>query len=359
MEQDHYKVLGVDRTASADDIKRAYRKLSKELHPDRNKDSPDAERKFQEVNVAYETLSDPQKRRMYDRFGSAAGGGGGQGGFGGFDFSGFSGADASGFGDIFESFFGGGARGASRQSDKGEDMEIRIRITLKEAFAGTQTQVRMQTFSSCESCSGSGTTAGSELKTCGECQGTGQVVRMAQSFFGAIRQSMACPACQGSGKIPESACKSCSGEGRTQKARTVVVSVPAGIHDGQTLRLRGEGGAGRRGGEAGDLFVHMDVTGEARMRREGDDVHCEESVHVLDAILGTEVAVETLHGSVQLKIPAGTQSHQIFRIKSKGMPILGTSRFGDQYVRITLNIPEKLSREEQKILREWKQLREK
>lgn len=360
MSKDYYSVLGLGRDASADDIKRAYRKLSKELHPDRNKDNPDAEQKFQEVNEAYEVLNDPQKRKMYDQFGTAGGPGGaggqGFGGFDGFDFSGFSGqGGAGGFSDIFESFFGG-QRGGGRPSNRGSDVEIGIRISMKEAFSGAEKTVQVSINAACDACDGEGHEKGSSMKNCDECGGTGQVTRTAQSFFGTIRQSVVCPKCQGHGTVPEKPCAKCAGEGRLQQKKDLAVHIPAGIDDGQTLRLQHQGEAGRQGGAAGDLYVHVSVDPDDTMKREGDDMHSTREIHVLEALLGSEVSIETLHGTVQMKVPAGTQPGHKLRIKNKGMPILGTSRYGDHYVTVRVNIPNKLSRKEQKVLGQWKEV---
>lgn len=366
MPKDFYSILGIPRTASADDIKKAYRKLSKELHPDKHKGDKAAETKFKEVNEAYETLSNPQKKQMYDQFGTTGGAGGG--GFGGgagfdprgFDFSGFTNGGARvDFGDLFESFFGGaggGQRGRTR-SDKGADTEVSITIDFMESVTGIERAIHIKRLVRCSSCEGSGADKGSSVITCSECSGTGQVTRTAQSFFGAVQQRMVCPRCQGSGKIPEKPCRKCDGEGRIQESVQVAVTIPAGIDDGQTLRLRGEGDAGRRGAEAGDLYVHVAVTPDDRFTREGDDVRTSLALPVVDAILGADATVETVQGKVTLSIPAGTQPGQVFRIKGKGMPILNARGHGDHYVTVDVEIPTKLSREERRLLEEWRDAR--
>lgn len=358
MAKDYYETLGLARGASADDIKKAYRKLSKELHPDKHKGDKAAEQRFKEVNQAYEVLSNPQKKQGYDQFGEAgaqggAGFGGGGQGFGGFDFSNFSQGD---FGDIFEGIFGGGGRTQRTETERGADKEVELTINLKDVVSGVRHQFRIKKEITCDVCAGSGAEKGTKLETCKECSGTGQVVRVAQSFFGRVQQRMICPTCRGSGKIPEKPCHKCHGEGRRNDAVTVTAEVPAGIADGQTLRLRGEGDAGRRGAVAGDLFVHIRVAPDAHFIREGDDVRCSHTISAVDAILGTTLSLETLQGKVELKIPEGTQPGQVFRVKGKGLPVLQRSSVGDHYTTIEVEIPKKLSKKERQLLEEWKKL---
>ena len=358
MPRDYYEVLGVARDASSEDIKKAYRRLSKELHPDKHQGDKQAEQKFKEVNEAYEVLSDASKRGRYDQFGVAgAGQGGGPGGFGGFDFSGFQGfQDGFDLSDLFGSFFGGSARGRREASERGANREIRIKIDLLEAVTGVRREIVLERSAACPECDGKGAAKGSDLIKCPECGGTGQTVSSSQSFFGVIQHSQACARCGGSGKVPEKPCAACRGEGRKGMKDTVAVEVPAGIADGQTLRIAGYGDAGRRGTKAGDLFVHLSVTEDPRFRREGDDIHSLVALAVTSAILGDEIDVETVHGNVTLKIPAGTQPGQVFRLKGRGMPVLSSSRTGDHYVTVTVEIPKKLSREEKRLLEEWRKL---
>ena len=350
---DYYATLGVDRNASADEIKKAYRTLSKELHPDKNKGDAAAEQKFKEVNEAYEALSDPKKKEAYDRFGSTKAAGGGPGGF---DFSGFDPSDLGGFSDIFDGFFGGGRRQRRQPDGKepGADRQVQVTVEMAEAVTGKDMTIRITSLNTCETCDGSGSEKGTELKTCEECQGTGQVVRTAQSFFGTIQQSVICPRCEGAGKIPEKPCSNCSGEGRKQESNDITVTIPPGIDDGQTLRITGKGDAGRRGGRAGDLFVIVRVKQDRRFTRNGENIASEETISMVDAALGTEISVETVHGPVTLKIPAGTQPEQVMRIKGKGMPVLNSSRHGDHYVTVHIEIPKKLSKKEKQLLEEWK-----
>ncbi len=359
MPRDFYEILGLSRSASADDIKKAYRRLSKELHPDKHKGDKGAENTFKEVNEAYETLSNPQKKQMYDQFGTTGNGAGGfrpgaGGGFGGFDFSGGNG-QAFDFGDLFEGFFGGGG-GRQRGPAKGADVEVAIEIEFADSVSGLSRALEFEALRACSECKGDGAAPGSKVSACSECGGTGQVTRVASSFFGQVQQRMQCPKCRGSGKVPDKACPRCDGTGRRRERAKVTVDVPAGIADGQTLRVRGEGNAGERAAAAGDLYVHVRVEPDPRFAREGDDIHSTLVVSVPDAILGAEMTVQTVQGPVTLKVPAGTQSGQMLRIKGKGMPVLQTSRHGDHFVTVTVEIPSKLSREERKLVEEWKKL---
>lgn len=355
MSKDYYSILGVSKGSSDADIKKAYRNLSRELHPDKHKGDKTKEAKFKEVNEAYEVLSDPKKKAQYDRFGTSEPGGGGSG-FGG-GFSGFQGFDPSqfeGFGDIFENFFGGGGGRRQKADGRGRSVEAQLSITFAESVSGTEKAVRMTTLNECETCKGKGHESGSAMKSCGECGGTGTVTRTAKSLFGMIRQNVLCEKCKGSGKIPEKPCKTCRGEGRMETTRTVTVKIPAGIDDGQSLRLRGEGEAGRQGAAAGDLIVHIRVAVDPRFTRDGDDVHSLLDLPFVDAVLGAEVTVETVLGETKVHVPAGTQPEQVLRIKGKGMPVLNTGRHGDHYVTIKIVIPTKLSRAERKLFEEIK-----
>lgn len=352
--KDLYAVLGLSRNASPEDVKKAYRKMSKEWHPDKHKGEKGVEDKFKEINEAYEVLSNPQKKQMYDQFGSTGGGqaGGGQG-FGGFDFSGFGNGGAD-FGDIFENFFGGAARGQPAARTEGADREIEITIDFTDAVTGARLPVRMQKLAGCTTCGGSGAEPGTKIVTCSTCGGAGQTVRTVNSFFGQIQQRGVCPACSGSGKVPESPCRTCKGEGRLQEPLEVEIDVPAGIDDGQTLRIRGRGDAGLRGSQSGDLYVHIRVRPDPRFKREGSDIRSQVNVPVIDAILGGSAEVETVQGATTVQVPEGMQPGQVFRIRGKGMPHLGSSRHGDHYVTINVDIPKKLGRKERKLLEEWR-----
>ena len=331
--------------------------MSKEWHPDKHKGEKDAEQKFKEINEAYEVLSDPQKRQMYDQFGEAGAnmGGGGGGGFGGFDFSQFQGFQGGQFnmGDLFENFFGG-ARGQKRSRDRGDDREVEVAIDFMQSVTGMQQTINLKKMVRCEECGGSGAEKGGKLVTCGTCGGTGQVVQTVNSIFGRIQQQTVCTKCTGSGKIPETPCKRCSGEGRYRGTEDITISIPAGIADGQTLKVEGRGDAGLRNGPAGDLYVHIAVRPDPRFERDGNDIRSQTAIHALDAILGRELEVETVHGPMTLQIPEGMQPGQVFRLKGKGMPILNSSRTGDHYVQVDVEIPRKLSREERKLAEEWR-----
>lgn len=355
MAKDPYAILGVSKDASADDIKKAYRQMSKEWHPDKHKGEKGAEEKFKEINQAYEILSSPEKKRAYDQFGSTSGPGGGQGGgFGGFDFSGFQNGGAD-FGDIFESFFGGRQQRAPRT--EGADKEIEITVEFVDIIEGSQKTVRIPRLVKCDTCSGNGGEPGSKIVTCSTCAGTGQTIHTVNSFFGQIQQRGVCNTCEGSGKVPEKPCHTCSGSGRVQKTQEVTIDIPAGIDNGQTLRIRGQGEAGLRGEPTGDLYVHVRVRPDARFDRDGSDIRTEITVPVIDAILGGSADVETVQGKTIVQIPDGMQPGQIFRIRGKGLPHLGSSRYGDHYVTVNIEVPTKLNKAEKKILEEWREAR--
>lgn len=356
MSKDYYSTLGLSRDASEADIKKSYRELSKKWHPDKHKGDKDAEAKFKEINEAYEVLGNAKKKQQYDQFGSTGGPGGA--GFGGFDFSGFQQGDMGGLGDIFESFFGGGgggARGQRRGRNRGGDLQVRISIAFAEVLSGVKKTIAIEKFVSCAECKGTGSEGGN-TKQCSDCGGTGQITRTAQSFFGTIQQAVACDACNGSGSIPEHPCKKCGSEGRRREKTQLTVDVPPGIDHGQTLRVTGQGDAGKEGAEAGDLFVVVMVEPDARFVRDGSDIRTEVSISVLDAMLGTDITVPTVHGDTKLKIPAGTQPATVMRIKAKGFPVLSSSRLGDQYVTVNVTVPKKLSRKEKELMEEWRKL---
>ncbi len=357
MAKDFYAVLGVPKTASEAEIKQAYRKLSREIHPDKHKGDKGMEAKFKEVNEAYEVLSDPQKKASYDRFGSAdfgQGGGGGQG-FGG----GFQGFDPSQFGgdlnDLFEGFFGGGGR--RRDDGRGRTVEVDVEIPFSDTVTGAERAITFKTQIACAECAGSGAAAGSKTVTCSECGGTGAVTRQTRSIFGMIQQTVVCSKCKGSGKVPEKPCRKCSGEGRLSDKKTVTVRIPAGIDDEQSLRVKGEGEAGRLGAASGDLIVRIHVLPDARFTRQGDDIQATLQLGIVDAVLGTEATVDTVHGKSTITIPAGTQPGQVLRLKGKGMPVVNTSRHGDHYVTVDIAVPTKLSRDEKRLYEELKKAR--
>ena len=340
-QKDLYKVLGLEKGASEMDIKRAYRKLAAKYHPDVNKEKG-AEEKFAELSNAYEVLSDPKKRSNYDQFGSADGMGGNPfgGGHGGFGFGGHGG----GFDDIFDSFFGGQGRGARRSGpQRGQDLEVEISISFEESVTGLRRNISLNIQDTCDVCSGSGDTPGSSSKTCGTCNGTGmEAVRM-QTPFGIINQQRPCSSCGGEGKISENPCSACSGHGRVKKTKSVEVSIPAGVFDGALLRVSGRGEAGEKGGSHGDLLIRIHVQASSKFERENDDIHAVAKIHVIQAMLGTELEIETVHGSSKIKVPAGTTHGKIFRIAGQGMPSVSGGAKGNHYVHIELEVPSELS----------------
>jgi molecular chaperone DnaJ len=350
MANDPYSILGVSRDASPDDIKKAYRKMSKEWHPDKHKGDKSAEDKFKQINEAYETISDPQKRKMYDQFGSTGGPGaqGFSGNAGGFDFSQFDTAD---FGDLFGNFFGGRR---AQQEEETLNRDIEVTIPFEDVIHGAERQIRMERIGLCFRCDGKGTAEKSEIVTCTQCGGTGQVTRTVQSFFGAISQRSVCTVCSGSGRVPKDPCPDCNGQGRVRTTDTITIQIPAGIDTGQTLRIRGQGDAGLRGIPAGELYVRIRVEPHPQFQREGADIRSVQSIPAIDAMLGGTTDVKTVLGTSKLQIPEGTQPGQLFRIRDKGLPHLGRNTHGDHYVVINVEIPKKLSKKERKILEEWR-----
>ncbi len=356
MAQDFYQLLGVARDASADEIKKAYRKLARELHPDKNPGNKEAEERFKQVSRAYEVLSDDQKRAQYDRFGEA-----GMSGGGGDPFAG-------GFGDIIDAFFGGGSPfggGAGRSGPsgppRGQDLEVVLDVSFVDAVFGSQQEVRVRSAVVCEDCGGSGAARGTSPTTCPDCRGTGQVRRVRQSMLGQMVTTNACARCSGTGEIISTPCASCRGEGRKIKEVTLTVEVPAGIDTGQTLRLTGRGAVGPRGGGAGDLYVHLRVAAHEQWRREEDDLVTDVPVSIAQAALGTEMDLETLDGTEHLVIPAGVQHGHEFVLRGRGVPRLtsgGRSRGrGNLRARVMVEVPTKLSGEERELLRRFAELR--
>jgi molecular chaperone DnaJ len=352
--RDYYEVLGVTKGASQDEIKRAYRKLAREYHPDVNK-AADAETKFKEVNEAYQVLSNPQKRQGYDNFGQA----GAQGGFGGGaqGFGGFEGFDFSGgfgdLGDIFESFFGGsmGGRGRQRQGPAtGHDLQVRISITLEEAASGIEKEIEISHLSQCSTCKGSGSKAGKSAETCPVCKGSGQEHRVQRTILGHMAQVITCSRCGGRGKIIKEPCLTCKGTGSERKRQKIKINIPQGVDSGSRLRVKGAGDAGKWGGPSGDLYVMIEVQRHSAFEREGDDLYHKEKISFSQAALGTKIDIPTLKGQAELKIPSGTQSHTTFRMKGHGMPNLNYKIPGDLYILIEVETPTKLSKEEKEIL---------
>ena len=350
MARDYYTILGVDRKASQDDIKKAYRKLAMKYHPDQNKDDPSAEEKFKEISLAYDALKDDQKRTAYDRFGEAAFQGGGPGGGGG----GFRPSDfAGGFSDIFEDMFGDimgrGRGGTGGGPSRGADMQYTMEVSLDDAFAGKETSIKVPMNESCEGCGGSGAAAGTGEETCPTCNGQGRM-RMQQGFFTIER---ACSTCSGNGKIIRDPCGKCNGSGLTRKEKNLKVKIPPGIDNGRRIRLTGEGEAGMRGGPHGDLYVLVVVKPHKFFRRDNANLHCRVPIPMTTAALGGEIEVPNMGGKrARLKIPPGTQTGQQFRMKGKGMPILKSESAGDLYIEVTAETPVNLNKKQQDLLKQ-------
>lgn len=352
---DYYELLRVHRDATEDEIKRAYRALARELHPDATGGDPETEARFKEVTLAYETLRDPERRRRYDMFGPEGVRGSGAGGGGGDPF-GFTGN----LGDIFDAFFGGGGGfgAASRPSARrGVDAEIVVELTLEEAAFGIAKDVAVTGPVVCATCTGTGARPGTSPSTCSECRGTGQLQRVRQSLLGQMVTASPCNRCQGTGETVNSPCPDCRGQGRRNETRSLSVNVPAGVDDGTTLRVAGGGGAALRGGPAGDLYVHLRVANDPRFDRSGNDLVATVHVSAAQAALGTTLQVETLDGSSDIEVPAGTQSGKIVRLGGLGVPRLRSRGRGDLLVHIVVDTPTKLSKEEEELLRQFAELR--
>jgi molecular chaperone DnaJ len=340
IKRDYYEVLGVGRDASGEDLKRAFRRLALDHHPDRNPDKPHAAERFKEVSEAYNVLSNPEKRRQYDLFGHAAGAEAGPG------FEGF------GFGEIFDTFFGGfGARSGRQRSTRGEDLRYDVTIDFEEAFEGAEREIDVPRMVACEACEGAGAEPGTSADTCPGCGGSGQVRRQAQSIFGAVVNIVTCPTCAGEGRVLRSPCHQCQGEGRVRQRRRLRIQIPPGVDTGSQIRLVGEGEAGFRGGPPGDLYIVVRVRSHAFLARQEQDIYYELSINIVQAALGDTVEVPTLEGSVAVTIPPGTQFGQTFRLPGKGMPNIRTRRRGDQYVQVKVVVPRHLSEDQKASLR--------
>ena len=344
--KDYYEVLGVNKDASSEDIKKSYRKLAMKYHPDRNPDNPKAEEQFKEAKEAYEMLSDDQKRAAYDQYGHA-GVDPSMGGGAGFSGAGFGDA----FGDIFGDIFGGGARGQRSNVYRGADLRYNMEISLEEAAKGTETKIRIPVQASCDTCKGSGAKPGKSPVTCTTCNGHGQV-RMQQGFF-SVQQT--CPKCHGTGKIikEEDKCNTCHGAGRVKQNKTLSVKIPAGVDEGDRIRLSGEGEAGVNGGPTGDLYVVVHLKEHEIFQRDGGNLHCEMPISFSTAALGGEIEVPTLGGSAKMKIPAETQTGAVFRLRGKGIKPLRSSEQGDLMVHVVVETPVKLTEHQKKLLREF------
>ena len=355
--RDYYEVLGVGKNASADEIKKAFRRLAVQHHPD--KEGGD-ETKFKEINEAYEVLKDDKKRQRYDQFGHAGVGGAAGGGNPFEGFSGFGGQGQNinfdfgdlGLGDIFGSFFGGGQQRSSRQA-RGRDVETNIEVTFEDAVFGTEVTLDLNLEDECEHCKGKTVEPGYELKTCDKCKGSGQVVQHMQTIFGTIQQATVCPTCAGRGKVPEKVCTVCHGKGTARKKQEVTLKIPAGIDDGATIRLR-EHGEAIANGPKGDLYVNIRVKPHKKFTREGELILSEEDVDMVDASLGTEINVNTVDGPVKMKIPAGTQSGTDFKLSGHGVPHLRSDTRGPHIVTVNVTTPTKLTKKQQELLEEFK-----
>ena len=343
VKRDYYEVLGVARQASAEELKRAFRKIAMDSHPDRNPDDAVAHARFKEASEAYAVLSDPDRRRSYDLFGHAAVGSGGPA----VDFTDMP------FADIFDTFFGGGfgARSRRERSNRGDDLRYDLTITFEESFTGAEKQLDLQRPATCERCAGSGAEPGTGQETCPGCGGAGQVRRATQSFFGQVVTQSTCPTCGGAGRILKNPCVECRGNGRVQRPKRLAVKIPAGVDTGSQIRISGEGEAGVRGGPPGDLYVVLRVKPHAQLARHEQDVVFELRINIVQAALGDRIEIPTLEGPVEIAIPAGTQHGQSFRLQGRGMPDVRGGRRGDQYVVVQLVVPKDLDPEQKALLR--------
>ncbi|HRX36039.1 MAG TPA: molecular chaperone DnaJ [Aestuariivirga sp.] len=359
--RDYYEVLGVGKSADEKELKVAFRKLAKQLHPDANPGDKTAEAKFKEINEAYDVLKDPQKRAAYDRFGHQAfeggmGGGRGPGGGAGFGPD-FNSSMSDIFEDLFGDFMGGGGGGRGRRggrggggASRGADLRYNMEISLTEAFSGKSAQIRVPSSVSCDVCKGTGAKAGSSPKTCATCGGQG-AVRSQSGFFTVERT---CPACQGRGQVISDPCSNCGGQGRVNKERTLSVNIPAGVEDGTRIRLAGEGEAGLRGGPTGDLYIFLSVRPHEFFQRDGADLFCKVPVSMTSAAMGGEIEVPTIDGKkARVTVPDGTQTGKQFRLKGKGMPVLRSAQMGDMYIQVSVETPVNLSRRQKELLKEF------
>ncbi|MFP4021096.1 MAG: molecular chaperone DnaJ [Halanaerobium sp.] len=349
--KDYYELLGVDRDADQKEIKRAYRKLAKKYHPDTNQDK-DTSEKFKEISEAYEILSDPDKRARYDQYGHS--GINDQD----FNFDDFARGGFGGLDDLFDMFgFGGGMGGRRRNGPRrGSDLQYRLEITFEEAAFGGKKEIRIPREEECDRCHGSGAEPGTDVKTCPECNGQGQVRSSQQTPFGQFTQSRVCPKCGGDGKIIEESCHKCNGSGKVRKQRKLTVNIPAGVDTGTRLRMSGEGQAGEKGGPAGDLYIVIDVQDHEIFDRKGDDLYCEVPISFVQATLGDKIKVPTLEGKVQFDIPEGTQPGTTFRLKNKGIQHLNGYGRGDQYIKVKVLIPKELDNKQKELLTEFAEI---
>ena len=361
--RDLYNVLGVDRNASAEDIKKAYRQLARKHHPDVNKDDPNATERFKEINNAYEILIDQQKRQLYDNYGHDAfdptkAGGAGGANFGGFDFGGFGGGGNFGsFGDIFDVFFGGNMGGGRRPTgpQRGADREMRIDVPFEDAVFGSEKEIELMRLEKCDACDGTGATDKSKVKTCNQCNGSGQTRNVYTTPFGKVEKVGPCNRCNGEGKIIEEPCKKCKGAGKVKRRRTIKVKIPAGVDTGARLRVQNEGEEGYLGGPPGDLFIMIVVKGHSHFQRKGNNLICEQEIDMIQAALGDQIEFTLLSGNkIMLTIPEGTQPDQIVTVSGEGVPVLNSNRKGDLKVVIKVSIPKKLNKRQKELLAEFR-----
>ena len=352
--RDYYEILGIKKDATPEEIKKTYRKLALKYHPDRNSSDSNAENKFKEINEAYQVLSNSEKRARYDQFGSAEG-------MGGFDFQGGGSSDFGNFGDfgdIFDSFFGTSTRrgGRGTRAQKGANLRYNLEVSFEDATFGKETKIEVPNWENCSKCKGSGAKSGTSPQTCADCHGTGEVKTTQSTMFGQFVNVKTCPRCGGEGKIIKDTCANCRGTGKVKKNKTVKIKIPAGVDSGHQLRLTGMGEPGERGGPSGDLYIVLYVKPHKIFKRNGIDISCTHSISFVKAALGGTIAVPTLEEKVNIKIPAGTQSNNIFRLRGKGIFKIGTKHRGDQYVKIIVEIPKKMNDEQKKLLLEFAKL---
>ncbi|WP_374724607.1 molecular chaperone DnaJ [Calidifontibacillus erzurumensis] len=346
--RDYYEVLGVSKDATKDQIKKAYRQLARKYHPDVNKE-PDATEKFKEIKEAYEVLSDDAKRAHYDQFGHVDPNAGG--------FGGFSSADFGGFGDIFDMFFGGSSRRRDPNAPRqGADLQYTMTLEFKEAAFGKEVDIEVPKEEECDTCNGSGAKPGTKPETCPHCKGSGQISIEQQTVFGRIVNRRVCHSCNGTGKMIKQKCATCGGTGKVKKRKKIHVKIPAGVDDGQQMRVAGQGEPGINGGPPGDLYIVFHVRPHEFFERDGDDIYCEMPITFTQAALGDEIEVPTLHGKVKLKIPAGTQTGTRFRLKGKGVPNVRGYGHGDQHIKIRVVTPTNLTSRQKELLREFAEI---
>jgi len=359
--RDYYEVLGVSKEASSSEIKKAYRKLAIKFHPDKNPDNKAAEENFKEAAEAYEILSNAEKKSRYDQFGHA-GLGGGAGGFGGgmsmddiFSQFGDIFSGGGGGGSPFDSFFGGGGGGRRKRVNRGSNLRIKVKLTLEEILKGAKKKIKVNKYLSCEDCNGTGAEGGGAFSNCSQCNGTGQVTRVSNTILGAMQTSSPCPTCGGEGQTIQDKCNSCFGDGIAKGEETITLEIPAGVEEGMQLSVNGKGNAGARSGIAGDLIVFIEEIDHPKLKRDGNNLYYDLYIHFSDAVLGSAVEIPTIEGKAKIKIEEGTQSGKLLRLRGKGLPSVNGYGSGDLLVNINVWTPQKLSKEEKKILQKLRE----